>query len=91
MAATGHSLLAERPEQASAFTMKNGSIAFETRDYSLFLPLDGAASLYEGADRLQRRDIAASHPAMVRAMTARARSLARLNDALLDNDHVRPH
>jgi phosphoglycerol transferase MdoB-like AlkP superfamily enzyme len=90
MAATGHSLLAVRPEQASAFSMKNGSIALETHDYSLFLPVDGGAMLYDGADRLQQRDIAAGHPAIVQALTARARTLARLNDALLDSNHVRP-
>lgn len=91
MAAAGHSLLSEKPRDAWAITEKDGSIALETNDYSLFLPVGGVAQLYARADVLEQRDIAAGRRELTAALAQRARSLARLNDALLDSDHIEPH
>jgi phosphoglycerol transferase MdoB-like AlkP superfamily enzyme len=91
MAAAGHDLLTVEPSLSQALVVKNGAIALTTSTYSLYLPPeDGAAMLYAGNDALAEHDLAALHPDVVRALSAKAHSSVRLNDALIASNRIRP-
>ncbi|MEJ6009735.1 LTA synthase family protein [Novosphingobium aquae] len=91
IAAAGHDLLTVEPALSQALVVKNGAIALATSAYSLYLPPeDGAPMLYAGDDALAEHDLAALYPEVVRALSAKARGSARLNDALIASNRIRP-
>jgi hypothetical protein len=81
----GHSLLAVNGDGRLAFGF-GGSLLNQSRGWTAIRHRDGRQSLY--ADWLQRRDLAASRPALARAMIGEAERAQRLHDHLLRNDLV---
>lgn len=84
----GHSLLAVNGRGLVAFGFRE-SLLGENAEWSAVRdPRDGRTRLYRRADWLQQHDLAAAHPALARALLARADRARRLNDHLLRNDRI---
>jgi arylsulfatase A-like enzyme len=87
----GHSLLALNPARSTMFGFRE-SLLVETPGWTALRdPHDGRPHLYDArTDWLQRRDLAARHPAMVARALAAADRSRRFQDYLIRQDRIWP-
>ncbi len=87
--AAGHSLFSKRADAATAWSVKDGHIAYADMRFSLYLPEQGAPLLYRTEDWAQQKNVAQQFPQETERMSAQARARVRLNDALIEGDRVK--
>jgi len=87
----GHSLLAIAPERRVQFAFRD-SVTAEAQGWTaLFDGQDGRQRLYDNrTDWLQRRDVAAEHPALAHRLLADAERGRQFNDYLIRHGRVWP-
>jgi len=87
----GHSLLAVRPDRPIRFGFRDGVMAEAGGWSAVSDPTDGQPRLYSArSDWLQRRDLAAQHPGLVRRLLDEADRSRRFNDYLIRHGRVWP-
>jgi arylsulfatase A-like enzyme len=87
----GHSLLAVRPDRPVRFGFRDGVLAEAGGWSAVSDPTDGRPRLYAArSDWLQRRDLAARHPALARRLLDEADLSRRFNDYLIRHGRVWP-
>lgn len=88
----GHSLRAVRPGRPVRFGFRDGVLAEAGGWSAVSDPTDGRPRLYAArVDWLQRRDLAARHPALARRLLDEADLSRRFNDYLIRHGRVWPH